>query len=80
MTIKSHCIQGRVTWWNPVQKNEDDFEEDEEEELRQAFKVNFDGYHLQWKCNLQNSSTCMYFSYLCRCLIEVALVTLEPQT
>ena len=24
--------QGRCTWWNPIQKSEDDFEEDKEEE------------------------------------------------
>jgi len=27
--------QGRCSWWNPIQKTEDDFEEDEEEEERE---------------------------------------------
>ena len=29
------CLQGRTTWWNPVQKGEDDFEDDDDEEERE---------------------------------------------
>ena len=34
-TCSSPPTQGRTTWWNPVQKAEDEFEDEEEEEDRE---------------------------------------------
>ena len=31
-TLSSPFPQGRVTWWNPVQKADDEFEDEEEDE------------------------------------------------